>query len=122
LHVAWYDFRNSATPGNEALDVFYDTCFNCHLGAAPVFSDNTRVTDVSHQANCLLFGGGTAAFHGDYIELDARWDGANHIVHVAWADNRNVTDIPICTVSPFVTNNTGHRNQNIYTDTLVVSP
>ena len=27
LHVAWYDFRNSATPANEALDVFY-ACTN----------------------------------------------------------------------------------------------
>ena len=49
------------------------------------------MTDVSHNGNCLTFGGGTAAFHGDYNELDARWDGANHIVHVAWADNRDVT-------------------------------
>jgi hypothetical protein len=36
------------------------------------------------------FGGGTAAFHGDYNELDAIWNGANHIVQVAWADNRDV--------------------------------
>ncbi len=69
-----------------------------------------------------MFGGGTVGFHGDYIELAAQWDGANHIVHIAWADNRDVTDIPTCTVAPFVANNTGHRNQNIYADRLVVAP
>ena len=119
LHVAWYDFRNSATPANEALDVYY-ACTNCAGFTYPAFSDNERVTDVSHNGNCLLFGGGTAAFHGDYNELDARWNGANHIVHVAWADNRDVTDVATCTTSAFTFNNTGHRNQNIYTDKLVV--
>jgi hypothetical protein len=28
LHVAWYDFRNSTTAANEALDVYY-ACANC---------------------------------------------------------------------------------------------
>src|SRR5574341_282746 len=121
LHVAWYDFRNSTTPGNEALDVYYASS-NTTGVPYPAFSHNVRVTDVSHNGNCLLFGGGTAAFHGDYIELDARWDGANHIVHVAWADHRDVTDVATCTVAPFVFNNTGHRNENIYADTLVVAP
>jgi len=46
----------------------------------------------------------------------------NHIVHVAWADNRNVTDVATCTTSPFTASNTGHRNQNIYADRLVVAP
>ncbi len=121
LHAAWYDFRNSATSANEALDVYY-TCTNCDGNTYPTFSHDERVTDVSHNGNCLLFGGGTAAFHGDYIELDARWDGANHVIHVAWADNRDVTDVATCTTAPFSFNNTGHRNQNIYADMLVVAP
>jgi hypothetical protein len=121
LHVAWYDFRNSVTPQNEALDVYY-ACSNCDGAAYPAFSHEERVTDVSHNGNCLLFGGGTAAFHGDYIELDARWDGANNIVHIAWADNRDVSDPGLCTTAPFAFNNTGHRNQNIYADTLTVEP
>jgi hypothetical protein len=121
LHVAWYDFRNSATPANEALDVYY-ACTNCAAVTYPTFSHNVRVTDVSHNGNCLLFGGGTAAFHGDYNELDARWNGANHIIHVAWADNRNVTDVATCTTPPFAFNNTGHRNQNVYADKLTVAP
>jgi hypothetical protein len=121
LHVAWYDFRNSVTPGNEALDVYYAST-NTAGDTYPTFSHNVRVTDVSHNGNCLLFGGGTAAFHGDYIELDARWDGANHVVYVAWADNRDVTDAAACTVAPFVFNNTGHRNENIYGSMLTVSP
>jgi len=121
LHVAWYDFRNSATPGNEALDVFY-ACTNCAGNAYPAFSHNVRVSDVSHQPNCEMFGGGSVAFHGDYIELDARWTGRNHAVHVIWTDNR---DVPAAqcdlTPGPGPTNSIGNRNQNIYTDKLTVS-
>ena len=70
-----------------------------------------------------MFGGGTAAFHGDYNELDARWDGANHIVHVAWADNRDVDARATLDPAPGPpTNNTGNRNQNIYADQLTVAP
>jgi len=122
LHVAWYDFRNSATAGNEALDVYY-ACTNCNGNAWPAFDAQTRVSDVSHQANCQMFGGGSAAFHGDYIELDARWDGVNHIVHVLWTDNR---DVPAAqcdlTPGPGATNSVGNRNQNIYSDKLTVAP
>ena len=121
LHVAWYDFRNSATPANEALDVYY-ACTNCAGNVYPVFSHETRVTDVSHNGNCLLFGGGTAAFHGDYNELDAYWDGANHHVHVAWADNRNVSPCDLDPAAGPPTNNTGNRNQNVYADHLTVAP
>ena len=121
LHVAWYDFRNSVTAANEALDVFYAST-NTAGDTYPTFSHNVRVTDVSHNGNCLMFGGGTAAFHGDYNELDARWDGANHIVYIAWADNRNVSP---CDLDPAVgppSDNTGNRNQNIYGDKLIVAP
>jgi hypothetical protein len=71
-----------------------------------------------------MFGGGTVGFHGDYIELDAYYDGANHVVHVAWADNRDVPGEQ-CDLDPAPgppSNNTGNRNQNIYADKLVVSP
>jgi hypothetical protein len=121
LHVAWYDFRNSVTPANEALDVYY-ACTNCAAAVFPAFDAATRVTDVSHNGNCLTFGGGTAAFHGDYNELDARWDGANHIVHVAWADNRDVAPCDIDPAPGPPSNNTGNRNQNIYASQLVVGP
>ena len=121
LHAAWYDFRSSVTPANEALDVYY-ACTNCAGFTYPTFSDNERVTDVSHNGNCLVFGGGTAAFHGDYNELDARWNGANHIVHVAWADNRNVSPCDVDPTPGPPSNNTGNRNQNIYADRLVVAP
>jgi hypothetical protein len=121
LHVAWYDFRNSVTAANEALDVYY-ACTNCNGVVYPVFDAVTRVTDVSHNGNCLLFGGGTAAFHGDYNELDARWDGANHIVHVAWADNRDVSPCDLDPAPGPASNNTGNRNQNIYADRLTVGP
>ena len=122
LHVAWYDFRNSTTPDNEALDVYY-ACTNCDGVSYPTFSHEERVSDVSHNGNCQMFGGGTSAFHGDYIELDARWNGANHIVHVAWADNRDVPPGQ-CDLSPGATptNNIGNRNENIYADRLVVAP
>ena len=121
LHVAWYDFRNSVTAANEALDVYY-ACTNCDGNAYPAFSHETRVTDVSHNGNCLMFGGGTAAFHGDYNELDAYWDGANHHVHVAWADNRDVSPCDLDPAAGPPTNNTGNRNQNIYADHLTVAP
>jgi hypothetical protein len=121
LHVAWYDFRNSTTPTNEALDVFY-ACTNCDGNVYPAFSHETRVTDVSHNGNCRMFGGGTAAFHGDYNELDAYWDGATHQVHVAWADNRDVSPCDLDPAPGPPTNNTGNRNQNIYADHLTVAP
>ena len=121
LHLAWYDFRNSTTPGNEALDVYY-ACTNCEGAVYPAFSPNVRVTDVSHESNCLMFGGGTAAFHGDYIELDARFDGSGHVVHVAWADNRDVVGCDLDPAPGPPTNNTGNRNQSIYADTLTVGP
>lgn len=121
LHVAWYDFRHSVTAANEALDVYY-ACANCGGASYPTFTHNTRVTDISHNGNCLMFGGGSSAFHGDYIELDARWDGSQHVVHVAWADNR---DLSACDLDPApgpASDNTGNRNQNIYADRMQVSP
>jgi hypothetical protein len=39
--LAWYDFRNSITPDNEALDVFY-ACTNCDGNTYPSFSHSTR--------------------------------------------------------------------------------
>jgi hypothetical protein len=70
LHVAWYDFRNSTGSNNDLVDVYYASS-NTTGVSYPAFSHNERVSDVSHNGNCLLFGGGTAAFHGDYNELDA---------------------------------------------------
>jgi hypothetical protein len=121
LHVAWYDFRNSVTAANEALDVYYASS-NTTGVPYPAFSHNVRVSDVSHNGNCLLFGGGTAAFHGDYNELDARWDGTNHIVYIAWADNRNVTPCDLDPAAGPASNNMGNRNENIYGSLLTVSP
>ncbi len=121
VHLAWFDFRNSVTPANEALDVYYASS-NTTGVPYPAFSHNERVTDVSHNGNCLLFGGGTSAFHGDYNELAARWDGANHVVHVAWADNRDVTPCDADPAAGPPSNNTGNRNANIYADKLVVAP
>jgi hypothetical protein len=119
LSVAWYDFRHSATPDNEALDVYY-SCSNCDGASWPAFDTPQRVTNISHNPECLLFGGGTAAFHGDYIELDAIWNGVNNIVHVAWADNRDVTPCDTDPAPGPPTNNTGNRNQNIYEAKLTV--
>jgi hypothetical protein len=123
LHVAWYDFRNSTTPDNEALDVYY-ACTNCNGASWPTFDAPTRVTDVSHNPECRMFGGGTVAFHGDYNELDAFWDGTSNIVHVAWAANRDVPAAQ-CDLSDDPgppSNNIGNRNQNIYEATLTAGP
>ena len=123
LHVAWYDFRNSVTSINEALDVFY-ACSNCNGANWPAFDAQERVTSVSHNPECRMFGGGTVAFHGDYIELDALWNGATNLVHVAWADNRDVPagqcDLDDAPGPP--TNNVGNRNQQIYEAKLTVGP
>jgi hypothetical protein len=123
LHVAWYDFRNSTTPTNEALDVYY-ACSNCNGAAWPTFDAPTRVTNVSHNPECRMFGGGTVAFHGDYNELDAFWNGTNNIVHVAWADNRDVptAECDLSDAAGPATNNIGNRNQNIYEAKLTVGP
>lgn len=126
LHVAWYDFRNSSSPNdpaadNGALDVFYASS-NTSGVAYPAFSHNERVTDVSHDPNCLLFGGGTVGFHGDYIELAAAFNGTNHVVHLAWADNRDVSPCDLDTAPGPDSDNTGNRNQNIYADSLAVAP
>jgi hypothetical protein len=43
-------------------------------------------------------------------------------VNVAWADNRDVTPCDVDGAPGPPTNNTGNRNQNIYADTLTVSP
>jgi BNR repeat-like domain len=123
LHVAWYDFRNSTTPANEALDVYY-ACTNCDGASWPTFDAPTRVTNVSHNPECRMFGGGTVAFHGDYNELDAFWNGTDNIVHVAWADNRDVPAAQ-CDLSDDPgppSNNIGNRNQNIYEARLTVGP
>lgn len=119
LQAAWYDFRNSTPGANDLLDVYYAYSTPATF---PAFSANQRVSDVSHQANCLLFGGGTAGFHGDYIELDARFDGTNTIVHVAWADHRDVTPCDLDPAPGPASNNTGNRNENIYADVITVTP
>lgn len=124
LHAAWFDFRRSPNSGdpaatNDALDVFYSSS-----SSWPTFAANTRVTDVSHQPNCRMFGGGTSAFHGDYIELAAVWTGSEHRVHVAWPDNRDVSTKE-CDLDPAAgpaTNNVGNRNQNVYADRLTIKP
>ena len=124
VHVAWYDFRKSpgrADPAatNNALDVFYA---NATALGYPTFGRNVRVTDVSHDPNCRMFGNGTVGFHGDYIELAARWDGEwEHVVHVAWADNRDVTPCDLDPNPGPPSDNTGNRNQNIYADRLEVT-
>lgn len=128
LHVAWYDFRNSPNPDdpaatNDVLYVYYAST-NTAGDVYPTFSHNVKVSDVGHQPNCRMFGGGTVGFHGDYIELDAYFDGTNHIVHLAWADNRDVPEEQ-CDLDPEpgpASNNIGNRNQNIYADKLVVAP
>lgn len=126
LHVAWFDLRNSGSPANpeadnNAVDVYYASSGTAGV-AWPAFSHNERVTDVSHNGNCRMFGGGTVGFQGDYMELAARWDGANHIVHVVWTDNRDVDPCDLDAAAGPASNNTGNRNQNVYADRLVVAP
>ena len=102
---------NVGGPGPQAIIDVFDS-FSTDAGSTwtPV-----RVTDQSSNANWPMFVSGTLPFHGDYIGIAS----AGNIVHVAWTDNRNVvfTD-PNPSTSGVEANNTGNRDQNIYTATL----
>jgi len=138
LHIAWYDFRDSPNPDdpaltNDVLNVYYASS-NTTGFPYPAFSPNVKVSDVGQQPNCRQHRTlGTEAFLGDYIELAARFDGTDHIVHLAWADNRDIPadkcdldsepgpfDDPAVPSFPFAF--TGGNNQNIYADRLIVAP
>jgi hypothetical protein len=126
VHLAWYDFRDSPDSTNPAgsnneLNVYYASSGTSGV-AYPAFSHNVRVTDVGHNPNCLMFGGGTTAFHGDYIEIAARYTGTEHVVHVTWADNRDVSPCDLDPAPGPASDNTGNRNQNVYADRLVITP
>lgn len=122
VHVAWYDLRDS-TPDQQVLNVYYASS-NTSDAAYPLFSHNVRVSDVGFDPNCnILLGSPSGPFIGDYIELDARFDGINHIVHVAWADNRDIRPcVPPNIPFPQVPPSQGVFNQNVYTDRLIVKP
>jgi hypothetical protein len=118
LHVAWYDLRQSL--GNSVADARADVFYASSVpGANPLrFSHNVRVTDLSFQPNCNIVPG--FAFIGDYIELAARVEGATHVVHVAWADNRDMN--PCLLPGDSVPDPLPPQifNQNVYTDRLEV--
>ena len=123
LHVAGYDFRNSVTAANEALDVYY-ACTNCDGNAYPTFSHETRDRRLAQPTATACCSAAErppsmAIFRN---ELDAYWDGANHHVHVAWADNRDVSPCDLDPAAGLRRTNTGNRNQNIYADHLTVAP
>jgi alpha-ketoglutarate-dependent taurine dioxygenase len=56
LHVAWYDFRNSVTATNEALDVFYALCADPRFCLKIPF----RPGDIQYLQNHVVFHGRTA--------------------------------------------------------------
>jgi hypothetical protein len=121
LHVAWYDFRNSPNPGfpsatNNVLNVYYASSNTAGV-IYPSFSPNLKVTTVGFNPRCI----GVNQFIGDYIELTARFDGTQHVVHIAWSDAR---DIPSNKCFSFPPGDffTGLFNTNIYTARLLVAP
>ncbi len=120
VHVAWYDLRNSPSTGNVA-NVYYASS-NTSGVTYPQFSHNVAVTDVGFDPDCNVLGP-TGAFLGDYMQLDARFDGYKHIVHISWADNRDVNPC-LHLGSPFPWSDlySGVLNTNVYTDRLVVDP
>lgn len=126
LHVAWLDLRDStnttdAEAGNDEINTYYASSGTAGV-AWPAFSHNERISDVGSDPNCRMFGGGTVNFHGDYIELAARWTGAGHVVHVIWPDNRDVSPCDLDPAAGPASNNTGNRNQNLYADRLAIAP
>ena len=102
---------NAGGPGPQALVDVYDS-FSTDGGTTwtPV-----RVTDQSSNANWPMFVSGTIPFHGDYIQVAS----LGSTSHIAWTDNRNVifTD-PDLSTPAVEANNTGNRDQNIYTAQL----
>jgi hypothetical protein len=121
VHVAWYDLRES-TLGQRIMNVYYASS-NTSGVPYPLFSHNVRVTDVGSNPDCNLLLTEAGPFIGDYIELDARFDGANHIVHLAWADNRDINPcVPAGIPFPPIPQSQGVFNQNVYADRLVVAP
>ena len=126
LHVAWYDLRHSLGLGDAGFtgiavadaraDVFYASSIP---GANPLsFSHNVRVTDQSFPPNCSIVPG--FPYLGVYIELAARVEDATHVVHVVWADNRDMS--PCLLPGDPIPNPLPPQifNQNIYTDRLEV--
>jgi hypothetical protein len=118
LHVAWYDLRQSL--GNSVADARADVFYASSVpGANPLtFSHNVRVTDQSFQPNCSIVPG--FVYIGVYIELAARVEGKTHLVHIAWADNRDMN--PCLLPGDPVPDPLPPQifNQNVYTDRLEV--
>ncbi len=115
IHVAYYSNQGNSPTG--MLDVYYAESTN--NGAS--FLSPVKVTSVASNANYLMFGGGTVAFHGDYIGI------ASDSTHafVVWTDNRDFvcpgTNAGGCldpTYPNNPSNNIGNKNQNIYSDTI----
>ena len=102
---------NAGGPGPQALiDVYYSFSTNGGSSWTAV-----KVTDVTSNANWPMFVSGTLPFHGDYIGIAS----AGNTVHIVWTDNRNVvfTD-PNLSTPAVEANNTGNRDQDIYTATI----
>ena len=76
------------------------------------------MTGQSFQPNCSIVPG--FVYIGVYIELAARVEGASHVVHVAWADNRDMS--PCLLPGDAVPDPLPPQifNQNVYTDRLEV--
>ena len=119
LHVAWNDFRHSAAGANDILDVYY-ACSNCNGRSYPSFDEETRVTDISSNSECLI--AGVPPVFDIYIELAARWDGVDNIVHVVWGDNRDVSPCDLDPSPGPPPDGQRNRSRNIYADTLRVGP
>lgn len=125
LHVAWFDFRESAngqdpTATNDVVHVYYAYS---NLGGVsyPAFSTNVRVSDVGSNQYCSIV---ALAGFWDYIEIAARFEAATgkHFVHVAWPDTR---DIPPSQCMPAVFDpfgTLGGSNINLYADVIVLAP
>ena len=121
LHVAWYDFRDSPNPGlpsatNSVLNVYYASS-NAAGVVYPAFGNNIKVTTAGFDPRCI----GVRQFIGDYIELAARFDGSQHVVHLAWSDARDIPSSKCFSIPPGDVF-TGFSNTNIYTARLLVAP
>lgn len=113
IHIAYYS--------NEGVSPLLDVYYTQSTDNGASFAPASLVTDVPHNPNWLMFGGGTVAFHGDYIGIAS--SGGN--AYAIWTDNRdflcNTVPAQTCldpTTPNVPANNTGNRNQNIYMATI----
>ncbi len=103
------------------------------------FGASTKVSDVGHQPEYEMFGNRNIPFQGDYNWISLAQDGTEVFAYFAWTDNRDVVpgddlreatqdgfDVHQCrteeALEPDTCPNAGGLDQNIYGNSMTISP